>query len=68
MVGLFRASSAILADAQFPKYHLRRAESGDGGLDQIETHESREPQPIRMNPMRQGKACENERSSDDANS
>jgi hypothetical protein len=37
-------------------------------LDQIEAHEGGEPEPVWVNPMGQGEAGQNERSSDDADS
>ena len=51
-------STARTADAEFPKNRFRRAEAGEGGLQQVRSHKGGEPEPVRMHIVAEGQADE----------
>jgi hypothetical protein len=67
VVNGFLSGAASRAYAKFAQNHLERAEIGEGGLQQIESHESGKPKPINAVVVRQHKADQDEASRKPAN-
>ena len=66
-LALLFSSGAAAANARFSQNDLQRAKVCEGGLQQVETDEGREPEPVGTVIMRQQKADEDECSCESAN-